>query len=205
MALDLTSVLLTQWDSAPRLKGIVDEVLVPMRDDALSSLARLQEMQDVDRAEGVWLDRIGLRLGVRRPFTADQTLVNYFGFDKAGVPFDASPFRGNQASELTFPLPDVHWRKLIKARGVTVYGDGTYRAFTVAAKHVDPSVTVSDNRDMTVSVTTSELTLIRLAHSYNCLPLPAGVAITFAEHSAERISWGAEEITWGTDKIEWGT
>ena len=205
MAVDLSLVVLSQWDNAARLRGIITDIITPLRDDSLAALERLQTMLDVDRAEGIWLDRIGLRLGVRRPFTTDQTLVNYFGFDKAGVPFDASPFRGNQASELTFPLPDVHWRKLIKARGVTVFGDGTERAFTVAAKHVDPSVTVEDNRDMTVSVTTSELTLMRIAHSYDCLPLPAGVALTFTEHSAERISWGAEEITWGTDRIEWGT
>ena len=81
----LANVLLGQWQASPRLRGIVDDVLQPILDDAVAATNQIQLMQDIDEAVGVWLDYLGLRLGVKRPGTSDPTLDLRFGFGTIGA------------------------------------------------------------------------------------------------------------------------
>ena len=67
----LASLLIGQWLSSPRLMGVVTDALQPILDGADTATADIERMLDIDEAEGVWLDYIGVRLGIRRPATTD--------------------------------------------------------------------------------------------------------------------------------------
>ena len=178
MTTQYTDVLLGQWRAVPRFRAVVGLVQA-IRDEGLAALDRLQLMLDVDEAEGVWLDYLGVRLGIRRPSTTDPTQDPRFGFDAAGVGFGQKPFRGSLASDLIFPLPDAVYRGFVKARAVTVLGNGTLQTFTRAVRHIDRNATVVDGRDMTVAVTSAVHELLELADSIGALPRTAGVRVTY--------------------------
>ena len=74
--------------------GVVTDALQPILDGADTATATIERMLDIDEAEGVWLDYIGVRLGIRRPATNDPAQDERFGFDDAGEPFDQALFRG---------------------------------------------------------------------------------------------------------------
>ena len=134
----LANILIGQWQSAPRLRGIVDEVLQPILDDAVAAAEQIQLMQDINQAVGVWLDYLGLRLGIKRPGTSDPTLDERFGFDAAGQPFDIAPFRGSAVNDAIYPLPDAIYRRMVKARAITVFSDGTIFSLAKAVKAGGP-------------------------------------------------------------------
>ena len=177
MASDLVELLLPQWQSSPRLRGIVADVLMPLRDEVLTALDRLDLMRSVDDAEGVWLDALGLRLGIRRPYTSNPLVDRRFGFGTAGEPFDQVPFRGDAANDAVYPLPDTSYRRLVKARARLVLGDGTLATFTRAVREIDPDATVEDLRTMRVRVTTADGALLMIADTARALPRSAGVAL----------------------------
>ena len=137
-------------------------------------------MQDVDEAEGVWLDILGIRLGIRRPATTDTTMDTRFGFDGAGAGFNQHPFRGSVANAAVYPLPDAVYRLFVMARAIMVLGDGTFQTFTQAVKVIDPNATVVDNRNMSVTVTTGLRPTLELADRIGALPRTAGVDVVYA-------------------------
>lgn len=161
------------------MNALVRDVIVPLRTETFAAADRLVEMGDLDDAEGVWLDLIGLRLGLERPSTSDPTLDRRFGFDAAGEPFDTFPYRGSVANDAFYPLADELYRSLLRARGITVLSDGTTASFTRAVWFIDADAIVVDNRDMTVTVTTSRVDFLTLADRIGALPRPLGVAVTY--------------------------
>ena len=178
MATDLTGVLLGQWRASLKLRAIVTDILTPMRDEALVALDRIERMRDLDEAEGIWVDRLGAIVGYDRPATENPALDQRWGFEGAGEPFDRHPFRG--VVDAIYPLPDTVYKRFIRARAVLVLGDGTLQTFRRAVQHIDPDVTVVDNRDMTVTVTTTLRELLELADATGALPRTAGVRIIYA-------------------------
>ena len=180
MTMRLADSLLGQWQSAPRVSGLVSDVLQPILDNALDAFARLQLMLDINEAEGIWLDYLGVRVGIRRPTTSDPAQDPRFGFDQAGVGFDQAPFRGAAANDAVFPLPDPVFRGFVKARAILVLGNGTVQTFRHAVHQVDPSAVVTDNRDMTVDVTTQFTELLQLADDIGAFPRTAGVRVEYA-------------------------
>ena len=179
MAIDLSAILIQQWQGSPRLRGIVTDVIATARDEMLTAIARIDLMQHIDSAEGVWIDYIGIRLGLPRPSIADSAQDRRFGFGTAGEPFDQKPFRGAAANDALFPLPDALYRRLVRARFVAVTGDGTFATFARALGEVDPAAVATDNRDMTLSIVTSEGGLVTLADELGALPRAAGVALVY--------------------------
>ena len=179
MAIDLRAILIQQWQNSPRIRGIVTDVITTARDEMMTALERVDVMRNVVTAEGIWLDYIGERLGLPRPSTADPALDRRFGFATAGEPFDVKPFRGAAANDALFPLPDVLYRRLVRARLVTVYGDGTFATFVRALGEVDSDATATDNRDMTVSIVTNSEDLVTLADELGALPRTAGVGLVY--------------------------
>ena len=180
MALEAsTDLLVGFWSGSPRLRGSIDAMLDPLRDDVLPALDQLQLMRAIDDAEGVWLDYLGVRYGLRRPSTTDPAADTRFGFDDAGAGFDQQPFRGDRANDSVYPLPDALYRKLVKARAILDLADGTPQTFARAVRAIDPAAIVRDNRDMTVTVRTNEQPLIELADAAGALPRTAGVRIIY--------------------------
>ena len=180
MAIDLGALLIGQWQNAPRLRAIID-IIQADRDAALTATDTLRRMLNVHTSEGVFLDIHAARLGLARPATSDPTADPRFGFDDAGEPFDVAPFRGSRANDAVYPLPDEIFRRFVLARGILVYGDGTFGTFIRAVKTIDPGAGVHDNRDMTVRIVTSERQTLELADTAGALPRSAGVAVVYAD------------------------
>ena len=179
MALDLAAVLLPQWQNSPRLRAVVTDVVEVLRDDGLDAFAAIERMRNLDDAEGVWLDYLGIRIGLPRPPTNDPTQDPRFGFGTAGEPFDQAPFRGSQANAAVFPLPDPVYRRFIRARAITITGDGTLADFVLAVRTIDEAATVTDNRDMTITVESVFHDLLSLADEHDALPRGAGVMVNY--------------------------
>ena len=190
----LNQVLLGQWQAAPRLSGTVTEVLQPILDDAVGAAARIQLMLDIDHAEGVWLDALGRKLGLDRPATSDPSMDERFGFDMAGNPFDTQPFRGDPVNDAVYPLPDIIYRRFVKARAVLVLGDGTIFTYREAIRHIDPTAAVFDQRDMSIRVVTSRRTFLILADSIGALPRTAGIMIRYADRG--RFGFDMAGVPW---------
>ena len=181
VAIDLVALLIGQWQNAPRLRGIVEQIIGPDRDDALEALDDLAEFLNIDTTAGVWLDILAARLGLARPATSDPAADERFGFDDAGEPFDVAPFRGDAANDAVYPLPDETFRRFVRARALTVLSDGTAATIARAVREIDPAASVQDRRDMTIRVVTSQRQTIDLADVSGALPRPAGVAFVYAD------------------------
>ena len=176
-----SKLVIGQWIGSPRLRALIDVATDMVRDEAVPALERLALMRQVDTAEGVWLDRLGLRLGLRRPVTTDPAQDRRFGFDLAGLAFDAAPFLGSRSHDSVFPLPDVIFRRLLRSRSILLLGDGTIATFAMAIAQIDEGADVTDQRNMTVRVVTSKRELIELADASGALPRTAGVRIAYAD------------------------
>ena len=148
---------------------------------SLTALDRIKLMRSIDGAEGVWLDWLAARLGLTRPATSDPSADPRFGFDDAGDPFDNQPFRGDAVNDSFYPLPDSLFRRLLRARAILILGDGTTATFGRAVRAIDDGAQVTDNRDMTVRIVTTQEELFELADSAGALPRTAGVLIIYAD------------------------
>ena len=176
-----SDLLVGQWQDSPRLRAAVDAPLDTIREDVLPAFDTLRLMRDIDKAEGVWLDYLGVRVGLRRPSTTDPGADPRFGFTLAGTGFDQEPFRGEAANDAVYPLPDVIYRRFVKARALLVLGDGTYQTFAKAVRVIDPAAGVQDRRDMSVRIVTAQRVFLELADASDALPRTAGVELVYAD------------------------
>lgn len=176
--LDLRALSLGQWQGSPRLMGIID-LIQAFHDGSGAALDAIEAMQHIDRAEGVWLDWLGERVGIGRPAVSDPSQDTRLGFDEAGIGFDQAPFSRVGQNDDLYPMNDGLYRRMIKARGRTVLGDGTLYVFEQAVREIDPSATVTDNRDMTVDVVTADAEMLQLGDDLGALPRAAGVRVSY--------------------------
>ena len=139
----------------------------------MPAIAQLKLMREIDTAEGIWLDRLGKRLGLMRPATTDPIADERFGYDDAGEPFDSAPFKGSAENDAVHPLPDAVYRRFLKARAILLLADGTYQAFERAVREIDEGADVQDRRNMTVRIVTTRRSFLELAGTHPGFPLPA--------------------------------
>ena len=194
-----SDLLVGQWAHSPHVVAIVD-AYVQQAQQIRDSVDGLAIGRTLDRAKGVWLDWIGDRAGLRRPYTTSPAFDPRWGFDDAGKGFDQVPFRGDTSNDATFPLPDATYLRLLKARMVTIRSDGTFRSLERALLFVDPGASVQDSRNMSVRVVTSQRSLIALADRVGAIPRPAGVDLVFAD----RGRFGFDEAGVGYDQGAFG-
>ena len=163
------------------LRKIIDIFLGVMRDYILGPISQVGDQLSVDKAEGVWLDYLGARVGLVRPESYNAALDDRFGFDQSGQPFDAHPFLGVETSEtVSFPIADDIYRRIVKARGIAVLSDGNFWDFARAVRAIDSTASISDKQNMTVRVVTDNDFILRLADTLGALPRPAGVQLVIA-------------------------
>ena len=182
MPLDATSdLLIGQWTLSRKLRELVEASLDRANDEVLPALDQVSLMRQIDTSEGVWLDYLGIRLGIRRPATTDPASDPRFGFTgpTQSRGFDQAPFSGDTENEAVYPLPDSVFSRFVKSRAVLVLGDGTVQTFTRAVKFIDPGAAVQDRRDMSVRIITSLQPILELADSSGALPRTAGVRIEY--------------------------
>ena len=175
-----TKLLIDQWRAprAPVLNAKIQIFLTAVQTFVLDAMDDMDRMRDLDEAEGVWLDRLGERIGMPRPSVVVQGEV--FGFDSAGVGFDQARIRDEEPVQPQQPLGDALYRKLIRARGWTLLSYGNAEYFLRAVREIDPDATLTDNDDMTFTVTTGFDNDVKLADRVGALPRPAGVRMVVA-------------------------
>lgn len=162
-------------------------------------MKELEKQRNLDTAEGVWLDYIALRVGLRRPEAANSLLDERFGFDRSGEGFDQHPFSGRDTSKQSFPLSDYVFRNVIKARGIAVRSDGNLNDFRAAIRKIDPHASASDPYDMSVRVVTDQANSMRIADSVGAIPRPAGVKLVVVD----RDRFGYDEAGTPFDQGRW--
>ena len=177
----VSDLSLFQWNDASRIKGIVNIVLDLLREHVDTPRAYMATQTTIERAEGVWLDAIGVRLGLPRPSSTRGASDPRFGFDDAGTGFDQAPFSGSEENAARAPIGDELYRKLLRARSFALQSTGKPRDFRNAVLAVDPSASVQDKHNMTVRVVTSLGWQIELADEVSALGRPAGVLMTIAD------------------------
>ena len=189
MALEASTDLLAgQWYRSTRMLAAVDAPLAAIREGVMPAFDELEKQRHIDTAEGAWLDYLGTRVGLDRPSIPRDTTGERFGFEGAGAGFDRVPFHGRRNLDPLVPLPDAIYRRFIRARGVLIFGRGTFQEFHVACRHIDPGCRVTDNRDMTVGVQTTMQSTFELADSAGALPRAAGVQVVYGAPGL----WGFE-------------
>ena len=178
-----TDLLISQWANADRLQHVLQIYLDTSEQEIDKAVNDITDMLNIDKALGVWLDRIGIRVGIRRPYSTDPSSDERWGFDGVAQArgFDQAPFKGAPVNDAVFPLPDVVFRRVVKSRIIAILTDGTLSAFRQAALTLDSGASVVDNRDMSIVVTTAQPWVFRLADSIHALPRVAGVLINYRD------------------------
>jgi len=176
-----SELLIGQWEEAPRIRALIEVFHEIATDDILTGVDRLQDMRTIDLAEGIHLDRIGQRLGVGRPITTNPELDPRFGFGESGQSFDAVAFEGDPEFQSVFPIPDTVFRKLLKARAVTLLSAGEPASLLRSIHELDQTAVLIDNRDMTIDVFTNERDLIEIADQQGAIARNAGVLLQYKD------------------------
>ena len=177
----VSDLSLFQWNDASRIKGIVNIVLDLLREHVDTPRAYMATQTTIERAEGVWLDAIGVRLGLPRPSTTRGASDPRFGFDLAGTGFDQAPFSGSEENAARAPIGDELYRKLLRARSFALQSTGKPGDFRNAVLAVDPSASVQDKHNMTVRVVTALRWQIELADEVSALGRPGGVLMIISD------------------------
>ena len=76
-------------------------------------------------------------------------------------------------------MSDGLFRKILKARAITLISRGELNGFTRAVRELDEQAFCTDNRNMTVTIESDEESFIQLADSLGAIPRPLGVSITY--------------------------
>ena len=178
-------LLISQYANSARLRAVADIFVRVANSELEDAVEELDRMRRLDTAAGVWLDAIGERLGLLRPSTSEAGGDERLGFSGAtdGAPFDTAPFAGAKANEARFPLPDVVFRKFIRARARQINAGGSLTEFAAAAREIDPAVSVLDNLDMSLKLISDLRWQMELAVDSGALVKPAGVRIRYADRA----------------------
>ena len=130
----LADLLIGQWQQSPRLVGVVD-LLQTILDAAVAAKDRFDLMRDIDAAEGVWLDYLGLLVGVSNaPACLIPRLTNALALTPLASRSTQRRFGDAAVNDAIYPLPDPIFRRMVKARAITVFSDGTIFSLSKAIK-----------------------------------------------------------------------
>ena len=176
MAIDASpELLIPQWSSAPNLNALIDTWLEILDEQILQPLEYLKSQRKIETAEGVWLYKIGERLGVSPPSVINRNPDDLFGFAVNNVGFDQGRIYDEDIILTRETVSDILFRAFLKARAITLLSHGDAPAFEKALSVIDPNAVMTDTHDMSFRVKTGLVEFITLADSSRVLPRPAGV------------------------------
>ena len=185
-------LLAAQYADSPRLKAVVSLFADLVQDELVDPLERFAELQDIDRASGAWLDRIGGRLGCARPYVVVSPGNDFWGFDEAGQGFDQHPFVTDSGVNIRAPMTDRDYRGLLHARGFTLQSPGSAKAFRQALSAVYAGAPVDDQQLWAV-IGSASRAVVAGALQANALPNAPGIALFYdADYGADwqvRLGW----------------
>lgn len=195
-------LFISQWQAAPNLRAVIGIWLDVLDEEIGTPLDELDAMRSLDTAMGVYLDYLGARLGVQRPYilSSADTLAR---FDQTGAGFDQGRFAALLALEERSPLDDTRYRAMLKARAEydEQSGGGTLDVMTRAAQRIDSAATVVDADNMTFTITTRLTSDMQLADDVGALPRPAGVGLTIAGLTTSGVLSGGDTVLSGGDTV----
>lgn len=174
----MSDVLILQYQQSPKLKGLIDAIDDLVVTQLVEPAEQLEENISVLTAKDIWLDRIGERLDMSRPFINDDSFDN-FGFDDAGVGFDQGPF-GALLVGGDIGVADDIYRNLILARGAQLITDGSGPSVDEVLQIAFGTGHYIDHQDLTVSIRFDgdfDANDILLILGTGLLTKPAGVRI----------------------------
>ena len=107
--------------------------------------------RDFDDLEGYQLDEVGDRMGFDRPRIEDDDLV-YFGFAEQDLSFNQGVLATSEPIHFPgIPVNDVTYRRMLRARGIALRGDGSRASITAALQEVSVGpVRLQDRQQMAV-------------------------------------------------------
>lgn len=180
-------LLIAQWSEGEgsAVQDFVRGVLQIVQDEIVQPLRTLERMASLDTATGIWLDRIGERLGFTRPTRDDQSIERFGYAGSRGKGFDQAPFYSTDPQAAgRVPVGDDEYRSILRARAQALIGAGNRTsvaaaaallfngAVTITAGTAAIAVDANDSRDEYGAI---------LEHIYpEVLGLPAGITRTLA-------------------------
>ena len=188
-ALDVTrhlDLVISQYAESTRLTSLLGGILEVFQAELVDPLHQLPDLAILALASGIWLDYLGERLGLTRPYRL-STDLRYFGFGDASDrgSFDEAVFRST-APDLSnqVQIGDNWYRSLLKGRALTLrLGDSVPDIERVCAVVFDGGGYVSEdtaNLAITIHVTDSREGFVSVAENAGVLPSPAGIAISIS-------------------------
>ena len=170
--------IVDQWTRSPQVVSLIHASLEMSEDQVVAIEDGFHDAQNLNLAEGVWLDAIGLRLGVPRPWLL-TTATDLFSVRGPGRGYDQAPIQSaDHPIENAFPIPDLLYRRLLRARRVAIFTRGTLAEFTRSVQYIDGDATVAESGGLHVTVTSDASEEITLADDHGCLARVAGVRMT---------------------------
>ena len=180
-----SSLLIGQYEGAVNLRALLSGVLGLYQDQFMAPLFSLGELADLFLSYGDWLDFIGERLGLSRPYILG-TSVRYFGFgsDTDRGTWDEVPLYDlEQALDDLRPLDDDRYRSLLRGRGLSLrLGTSVPDIEAVAAAVFTFGGYVVDSAGaLTLYVEDDRDDMAELAGNAGVVPRPAGIPLTIEE------------------------
>jgi hypothetical protein len=152
-----TKLITNQYADQPKFKATVEAVCQPLV-DLMNEAAQFVNDFDIDFAIGVQLDKVGLWIGQSRIITvAIQGVFFTWNDPNIGTTWDVGAWKGvGQADNTTTTLNDDEYRALLKSKILANNWKGDAESVypIIDAFVITPTpITVTDNQDMTQTVT----------------------------------------------------
>ena len=184
-------LLIQQYKNSPKFLALINGFFDVLQTEFVNPLSTLSNYTNPDNAEGIWLDYLGLRLGLYRPTILD-TSINYFGFDTNdssdnNVGFDQGPF-GTAIRELEIrePIGDEYYRSFLKARAMFLRSRATREDIENILDILfngGGHISTENSFDITLTVDEDRLQYVNIVKDFDekLIPRPVGVNLTITE------------------------
>ena len=178
---EAVALLLSQWRESTKMAALTRELVGVVHRRLVEPLQTLEDMRNIDLAEGVWLDYIGERLGFPRPYVSTPG-VEYFDLaPSSGVGFDQAPFRSTLVDVFNLtPVVDGVYRDCLRVWAGNLLHDGTIPVMNQAVRRVFPAAYYTDGLDGTLTLTIATTLTVskQVMTDFDVYPRPAGIALT---------------------------
>jgi hypothetical protein len=195
MTTDCRDLIIAQYRNSPKLVNLISTFCDIVQADLIDAANQLALEAAVNTASGVWLDRIGERVGLDRP-GVPSTETKIFGFNGADdtVSFNQGRFASIGEDPNYIPVDDATYRIYLIARGGELLTDGSQPDLSRIAAAAYGNATYLDEQNMATTIILSGVAdeVVIVAAQIGLLPKPAGVSITAIEITHPEGAYGFE-------------
>jgi hypothetical protein len=180
------ALITSKHQNKPKYAATLTAILQPFV-ETQTLLLSMPLKYDLDTAEGVQLDAVGLWIGLSR-YVASELPNTYFSFDDADLGFDLGNWKGRfDPSGGVVRLDDFNYRLLLRAKIAANNWDGTmqgaFDGLTQVFAAMGATVVIEDNQDMTMTIAITgalPTAVIRAILAEGYLPFkPEGVRVNY--------------------------